>query len=165
MRSQVARGVFERLAEYGWRPHRIGVARANLLEASIYRCKHNKQGSTVSSNSRSETALLQQYSASLSVCTDVRSAVVRLVRRQPLLLVADSCALGPGLFFPRFRSLNCRLSTSISDFKLCMIDSDFWLSPPDGVSPVRTLQAPRAKTARVGSPVAESLRVGEGPRG
>ena len=57
----------ERLAEYGWKPHRDCLAQRNLSRASIYWYMREQQRGTVSSNSRVQTALVQQYSANLSI--------------------------------------------------------------------------------------------------
>ena len=59
-------GNSERLAEYGWRPHRDFLDRKNLQRASTYWYMREKQRGTVSSNSRFQMVLVQQYSANLS---------------------------------------------------------------------------------------------------
>ena len=52
-----------RLAEYGWKPHRAFLgSKKNLSRASMYWNMHEKQGGTVSPNSR-----FQQYSANLFI--------------------------------------------------------------------------------------------------
>ena len=56
----------ERLAEYGWKPHRASLALKGLSRASIYWYMREKQRRTVSSNSNCQTVLVQQYSANLS---------------------------------------------------------------------------------------------------
>ena len=56
----------DRLAEYGWKPHRDCLARKNLSRASVYWHMHETQRGTVSSKSRFQTVLFQQYSANLS---------------------------------------------------------------------------------------------------
>ena len=72
--------VAERLAEYGWKPHRDSLAQQNLARASSHWYMHGTQRGTVSSNSRFRTVPFQQGSASLSV--DLASA------QQPGSLVA-----------------------------------------------------------------------------
>ena len=59
--------VIKRLAEYGWKPHRDLLAQETLSRASIYWYVRETQRGTVSSNSRFQAALFQQYSANLSV--------------------------------------------------------------------------------------------------
>ena len=56
----------ERLAEFGWKPHRDLLAQKSLSRASIYWHMRETQRGTVSSNSRFRTVLIQQYSADLS---------------------------------------------------------------------------------------------------
>ena len=56
----------ERLAEYGWKPHRAVSLQKEISRASSCRSMREKQRSTVSSKSRFQTVLLQPYSASLS---------------------------------------------------------------------------------------------------
>ena len=56
----------ERLAEYGWKPHRFSLAQRGLSRASIYWYMHEQQRRTVSSNWRRQTVLFQQYSTNLS---------------------------------------------------------------------------------------------------
>ena len=56
----------ERLAERDRKPHRDLLARKSLSRASTYMCMREQQRGTVSSNSRFQTALIQQYSADLS---------------------------------------------------------------------------------------------------
>ena len=58
----------ERLAEYGWKPHRVFLAQKTTLRGSIYWYMRERQRCTVSSNSRSQTALFPQYSANLIYC-------------------------------------------------------------------------------------------------
>ena len=62
----VPRRANEKLAEYGWKPHRDRVARKNLSRASIYRYTHENQRGTASSNSRCQTVPFRQHSANLS---------------------------------------------------------------------------------------------------
>ena len=61
--------VLERLAEYGWKPHRDLLAQKSLSRASIYWYMRETQRGTVSSNSRFQTVLFQQCSANLSLIT------------------------------------------------------------------------------------------------
>ena len=58
--------MFERLAEYGWKPHRIALAQKKLSRASIYWHMREKWRGTVSSSSRFQTVLFQQHSTSPS---------------------------------------------------------------------------------------------------
>ena len=57
------------LAEYGWKPHRIVGAQKSISRASTHWYMREKQGGTVSSNSRFQTVLFKQYSANLSRIT------------------------------------------------------------------------------------------------
>ena len=56
----------ERLAEYGWKSHRVFVVKKNLSRASMYCYMREQPRGMVSSNSRFQTVLFQQYSANLS---------------------------------------------------------------------------------------------------
>ena len=56
----------ERLAEYGWRPHRVALAQQQLSRASIYWYMREQQRGTASSSSRFQAVLFQQYSTNLS---------------------------------------------------------------------------------------------------
>ena len=56
----------ERLAEYGWKPHRDSLARKTLSRASIYWYMREKQRGMVASNSRFQRELFQRYSINLS---------------------------------------------------------------------------------------------------
>ena len=60
------RAACERLAEYGWKPHRDFLARKSQSPAPFYWYMRETQRGTVSSNSRFQTILFQQYSANLS---------------------------------------------------------------------------------------------------
>ena len=62
-------GIYERLAEYGWKPHRDSLAPKSLSRALIYWYMCSNQRGTASSNSRFQTVLVlfQQYSADLSI--------------------------------------------------------------------------------------------------
>ena len=51
----------------GWKPHRIRLAQTSLSLAPFHWYMHEQQRGTVSSNSRSQTVLFQQYSANLSL--------------------------------------------------------------------------------------------------
>ena len=60
--------VYERLAEYGWGPHRVVLGSTKKLSrASVYWCAREKQRGAVSSSSRFQTILLQRYAANISV--------------------------------------------------------------------------------------------------
>ena len=59
-----------RLAEYGWKPHRVFLGQKSLSRASMYWYMREKRRGTVSSNSRFQTELFQQYSANLSLPED-----------------------------------------------------------------------------------------------
>ena len=59
--------LIERLAEYGWKPHRDCLVQTNLSLASMYWYMRETQRGTVSSNSRAHTALFQEYSTNLSL--------------------------------------------------------------------------------------------------
>ena len=56
----------ERLAEYGWKPHRDFLARKSRSPAPFYWHMRETTRGTVSSNSRFQTALCRQHSAKLS---------------------------------------------------------------------------------------------------
>ena len=58
----------ERLAEYGWKPHRVFSAQNNLLRASIYWYMREQQRGTVSSNSRFQTAHSTVFRQPLNLC-------------------------------------------------------------------------------------------------
>ena len=73
-RQSDAPALFERLAEYGWEPHRDRFAPKCLSRASDYRRTREKQGGAASSNSRFRTVrfrtvLFRQYSANLTIST------------------------------------------------------------------------------------------------
>ena len=56
----------ERLAEYGWKPHRDMLAQQKQSKASTYWYMRETQRGTLSSNSRFQTVPFQQCSANLS---------------------------------------------------------------------------------------------------
>ena len=59
----------ERLAEYGWNPHRDFLARTNRSQSSIYWYVREQHRGTVSLNSKCQRVLSQEYSANLSMCS------------------------------------------------------------------------------------------------
>ena len=77
----------ERLAEYGWKPHREFLAQQQPSPAPSYLYMHDKQKGTVSSNSRFQTVLFRPYSAKLSseellckttLCNETRRVITAL---------------------------------------------------------------------------------------
>ena len=65
--SVMRRRLHERLADHGWKPHRELLAQKQLSHASIYWHMRETQRGAVSSNSRYQTVLFQQYSTNLSL--------------------------------------------------------------------------------------------------
>ena len=74
------------MPEYGWKPHRVVLANRKLLSASCYWYIRQKQRGTVSSNSRFQTVLVQQFSANISLYHRQASTDVRNPQLQPVLM-------------------------------------------------------------------------------
>ena len=62
-------GVAERLAEHGWKPHRVFLGSKKLITGLDILVYAWTTGGTVSSNSRFQAASFQRYSAKLSVAS------------------------------------------------------------------------------------------------
>ena len=83
--------IIERFAEYGWKPHRVLSAQKAYHRPHVIHICVSKQRGAVSSNSRSQRVLFQQYSANLS---SIRAASAREAHMTSAVLMSIELRVG-----------------------------------------------------------------------